>query len=212
MLSSQQDKVYQAILHQIKAIIYNDGLQTGDKLPSERELSERLKVGRSSVREALRSLELLGLIETRRGEGTFISEAKDHRLVEILASFILKDTKSKHDLLETKMMIEADIIRLAIHRITKEDIKALSSVVKASDSSFLKTEEDYKFFRIIVESTENYLLYRLWLELAEFYLSVWKPNMSRHASHYEKIIESLLHKDEHGTIDALQSLYKKISS
>ena len=49
-----------------------DGLVAGDRLPSERELSSRLNVGRSSVREALRALELVGLIETRGGEGTFI--------------------------------------------------------------------------------------------------------------------------------------------
>ncbi|MBR8646160.1 FadR family transcriptional regulator [[Brevibacterium] frigoritolerans] len=53
-------------------MIEADSLLPGDKIPSERELSDRFNVGRSSVREALRALELLGLIETRRGEGTFI--------------------------------------------------------------------------------------------------------------------------------------------
>ena len=70
--SSTNRKVYEGILMQLNEIIAEENLRPGDKLPSERELSERLSVGRSSVREALRALELLGLIETRRGEGTFL--------------------------------------------------------------------------------------------------------------------------------------------
>ena len=79
------------------------GLLPGDKIPSERELSERLDVGRSSVREALRALELLGLIETRRGEGTFIKDFQEHRLVELLGTFFLQNEKVNEDLAETKI-------------------------------------------------------------------------------------------------------------
>src|SRR3954469_15709204 len=93
-----------------------DGLKSGDKLPSERELSERLNVGRSSVREALRALELLGLIETRRGEGTFIRDFRGNQLVQLLSTFILQDEKAKRDVLETKNLIEMDCLRLALQR------------------------------------------------------------------------------------------------
>ncbi|MDQ7864958.1 GntR family transcriptional regulator [Peribacillus frigoritolerans] len=68
-------------------MIEADSLLPGDKIPSERELSDRFNVGRSSVREALRALELLGLIETRRGEGTFIRDFQEHKLVELLGTF-----------------------------------------------------------------------------------------------------------------------------
>ncbi|MFI8922735.1 FadR/GntR family transcriptional regulator [Lysinibacillus fusiformis] len=61
---------------QLRQLIKIEKIQAGEKLPSERVLSERLGVGRSSVREALRSLELLGLIETRHGEGTFLASTK----------------------------------------------------------------------------------------------------------------------------------------
>ena len=81
---SNKTKLYLEIVDKIRQMIVRDGLLPGDKLPSERELSERLQVGRSSVREALRALELLGLIETRRGEGTFLRDVRNHQLVEIL--------------------------------------------------------------------------------------------------------------------------------
>lgn len=67
----ENKKVFLEIVSKLKDIIIADKLQPGDKLPSERVLSEKLGVGRSSVREALRSLELLGIIETRHGGGTF---------------------------------------------------------------------------------------------------------------------------------------------
>ncbi|MER1935547.1 MAG: GntR family transcriptional regulator, partial [Priestia megaterium] len=73
-MKNERSKVYVEILKQIRQLMEDDRLTTGDKIPSERELSERLGAGRSSVREALRALELIGLIETRRGEGTFIKE------------------------------------------------------------------------------------------------------------------------------------------
>ncbi|HBI03599.1 MAG TPA: transcriptional regulator, partial [Paenibacillaceae bacterium] len=80
----EQRKVYQEILLEINNLIKEDGLKPGDRLPSERELAERLRVGRSSVREALRALELLGLITTRRGEGTFIQSYRQNKLIDII--------------------------------------------------------------------------------------------------------------------------------
>ena len=87
-------KIYLDIVNQLRHMIEQDGLLPGDKIPSERELSDRLQVGRSSVREALRALELLGLIETKRGEGTFIKNFQDHKLVEILGGFFLQGSEA----------------------------------------------------------------------------------------------------------------------
>ncbi|HEY9577161.1 MAG TPA: GntR family transcriptional regulator, partial [Pseudobacillus sp.] len=87
-------------------MIAADGLVPGDKMPSERELSERLSAARSSVREALRALELLGLIETKRGEGTFFRDFNDHQLVQLLSTFILQREQTKKDVCLTKEIIE----------------------------------------------------------------------------------------------------------
>ena len=84
-------KMYIQIVKQLHELIEEQNIQEGQKLPSERMLSEQLQVGRSSVREALRSLELLGLIETRHGGGTYLSSMQHHQFVEIVGSFILQD-------------------------------------------------------------------------------------------------------------------------
>ncbi|MBL3198985.1 FadR family transcriptional regulator, partial [Klebsiella pneumoniae] len=100
-MTSSNTKVYLDIVKKIRSIMEEDGLVAGDRLPSERELSSRLNVGRSSVREALRALELVGLIETRRGEVTFIRNFYDNGLVQLIAPFLLQDEKTIRDLLQT---------------------------------------------------------------------------------------------------------------
>ncbi|WP_313891589.1 GntR family transcriptional regulator [Psychrobacillus sp.] len=104
-------KMFLEIVKQLRQLIQDEGVRVGEKLPSERELAERLQVGRSTVREALRSLELLGLIETRRGEGTFLSDFRKHQLVELLSTFILQESKSKEDVHLTRETLEKEAIR-----------------------------------------------------------------------------------------------------
>ena len=77
-------KMFLDIVGELRSIIKEEGIETGGKLPSERELAERLQAGRSTIREALRSLELLGLIETRRGEGTFLAISGSINLLKFL--------------------------------------------------------------------------------------------------------------------------------
>ena len=85
-----------------------------------------LDVGRSSVREALRALELLGVIETRRGEGTFIKDFQEHRLVSVPWNFFLKMRKSMK-LAETKYFLEIDCLRLIIYHSTDEELEKFMS-------------------------------------------------------------------------------------
>jgi GntR family transcriptional regulator, transcriptional repressor for pyruvate dehydrogenase complex len=172
------EKVYIEILKQIKSIIVEDGLQAGDKLPSERELSDRLKAGRSSVREALRALELLGLIETRRGEGTFIGEATGHRLVEVLASFILNDKKARQDLQEARHVVIRDCAEFAVLRCDSATIRELERLIQQMDKKGqdIIYEVCRQFEKIVIQSCGNHLLYRLYVELTGYGLSFQQTN------------------------------------
>ncbi len=191
------EKVYIEILKQIKAIIVEDGLQAGDKLPSERELSDRLKVGRSSVREALRSLELLGLIETRRGEGTFIREATGHRLVEVLASFILNDNKARHDLQETRHIVIKDCVELAVRRCKSSTISKLTQLIKQMDPNEHEqvNEACKQFEKIVIQACGNHLLYRLYVELTGYGSSLQRANSYWSRAFCEEVLTLLQSKD-----------------
>ena len=114
-------KMYLDVVRELRSLIKEEGIKTGEKLPSERELVERMQVGRSTVREALRSLELLGLIETRRGEGTFLADFGKHQLVEVLAEFIMQQPNSVIDVQETRRINE----RAAIQTVCRADLRML---------------------------------------------------------------------------------------
>ena len=81
-------RIYEEIVRQVKPLIAEGRLKSGDRLPPERELAEKFVVSRTSVREALRALESLGLVEIRAGEGAFVREISVDALIEPLALVI----------------------------------------------------------------------------------------------------------------------------
>lgn len=182
-------KVYVEIVRQLREMINKDGLKPGDKIPSERELSERLNAGRSSVREALRALELLGLIETRRGEGTFIRDFRGNQLVQLLSTFILQDKKAKDDVVETKNMIEADCLYLAAEKIREDEIRRLK--VWIDDHNF----EDEEFFKKIAELADNHLFYRIWYILNDYYKALELKAIPAEKEEYHLLLDSLATKN-----------------
>src|SRR5437773_8054561 len=93
-------RIYEEIVRQIKGMIAEGRLKSGDQLPPERDLAEKFLVSRTSVREALRALESVGLIEIRPGEGTFVREISVDALVEPLALVLLPQRALTEDLLE----------------------------------------------------------------------------------------------------------------
>lgn len=153
-----QQKVYLETFEKIRKIIQERNLQPGDRLPSERELTDLLHVGRSSVREALRAMELLGLIETRRGEGTFIVDFRKHQLVELLSSFVFQRENADHDILEVKRIIETSGIYKLVFNRTYIDISQWNE----------KYFDREKFFERILILTDNQLLLKIWYSLSEF--------------------------------------------
>ncbi|AXN37855.1 FadR/GntR family transcriptional regulator [Peribacillus butanolivorans] len=192
---TSSSKIYLDVVESLRSMIEADSLIPGDKIPSERELSDRLNVGRSSVREALRALELLGLIETRRGEGTFIRDFQEHKLVELLGTFFLQDKKVQEDLAETKRLIEIDCLRIVAFFATAEEIKQLIVWVKADE--FL----DDDFFLRIAILNRNRLLERIW-RIVNSYARTSEPVLGNTKKEdYLALLTYLLERDEEKAIE-----------
>src|SRR5439155_4866644 len=115
-------RIYQEIVRQVKQMIAEGRLESGDQLPAERELAEKFVVGRSSVREALRALESLGLVEIRPGEGTFVREVSVESLIEPLALVMASQREAIGELFEARRMIEPALAALAARRATPEEL------------------------------------------------------------------------------------------
>jgi GntR family transcriptional regulator, transcriptional repressor for pyruvate dehydrogenase complex len=198
-----QSKVYIGIVHQLRDMISKDGLKQGDKIPSERELSERLNVGRSSVREAFRALELLGLIETRRGEGTFLRDFRDHHLIDLLGMFILQDQKAQEDVKCTKTMIEKEALRTIFCQ--KLDVSGLIKKVAENNGTLTWREivED------IILVSNNYLSHRIWNVLNDYEtLIIGEKKITPEIK--EKLL-NLLQGLEKQDKETVQTAYKQIS-
>lgn len=205
MLSSEQTEPnkFKEILLEINRIIEHDRLSAGDRLPSERELSERLQSGRSSVREALRALELLGIITTRRGEGTFLQHHTSHQLVDVLTFYILRDVKSRQDLVEMRGLMEVNAAHLSAKRMTTADADRLQHTLVKMEQKIrageLPSQEDHDFHHQIVRASGNTLLLRMWYPIVLYSREVRESSLNRPGRPLEAL-------EEHRVIlQALQS-------
>jgi GntR family transcriptional repressor for pyruvate dehydrogenase complex len=150
---------------QIHALIREGRWAPGDQIPPERELAERFRVSRTSVREALRALEMQGVIDSRQGGGTFVRTADVDMLVGPLASAILRGRRELAEVLEVRELIEPGIARLAATRAKPEHVAELESLLErqreciAAERSFV--EEDTAFHYTLAKAADNHILLRL---------------------------------------------------
>ncbi len=185
MNKDTKTKVYQEVLEKIRAYIVKHHLQDGDRLPSERELAEQLDAGRSSIREALRAIELLGLIETRHGEGTFLRSYQPYYSVEILSTFILQETRSQNEVLQVKFFLEKEVLSTLSGKLTDEMDQRIRQQISEIPNEQLHT---YVFSELIA-FVENRLLKKIWHLLDGFS----RPVLTREQdpAFYEQLLDLL---------------------
>ncbi len=124
-------RIYEEIVRQIKQLISEGQLKSGDRLPPERDLAEKFVVSRTSVREALRALESLGLIESRPGEGTFVREVSIDALVGPLALLLTTQREAIAELFEARRLLEPALAGLAAARATRDEIQEMDRILEA---------------------------------------------------------------------------------
>ena len=158
-------RIYEEIVRQIRTLISEGKLKSGDKLPPERELAERFKVSRPSVREAMRALESMGLIEIRLGEGTFVREISVDSLVEPLALVMLTQREAVRELFEARRLLEPAIAGLAASRSTEEEIHEMERILEeqAREVATGRTglTQDAAFHAAIASSASNRAITRI---------------------------------------------------
>ena len=154
-------QVYLQVIEYIGDLIDQGELKKGDKIPPERHLVEQLGVGRNSIREALKVLDIIGIVNRIQGSGTYIREEFDNWFSEpMYISFMLTDN-SMNEIFEFRNMIEIEIATLAAERISDEQIRELEECYRVFDSDadeVVKTEYDIKFHHILVKASNNIII------------------------------------------------------
>jgi GntR family transcriptional repressor for pyruvate dehydrogenase complex len=123
------EKVVRRILDLVKA----GNLKAGDRLPAERELVRIFNVSRPSLREAMRSLSILGVIESRQGGGAYVSNLDAKSLLAPLEFFVTLSQSNVADVFDSRRLIEVEIARRAASRATDADIEKLDQMIAAQD-------------------------------------------------------------------------------
>ena len=148
-------------MSQIEALLDKGELRPGDQLPPERALAEQFQVSRASVREALRSLELLGIVETRAGGGTFVRRTVPEDLARPLSNLIARG-HTVADVIEVRGLLEPAIAAAAAKRITPGELAELRTILDAQRAKIGNgepyAEEDTRFHELIGHAARNELL------------------------------------------------------
>ena len=151
----------------------------GERLPAERELCQRLGVGRASLREALKALEIMGMIEIRLGDGTFVRNRSEFFSRPLLWAIMGSDSEGVGELVEARRLMEVEIAGLAAERATPEDIKTLESITNEMENAvgdpeaFL--EADLGFHLALGAAAHNRILINA-LQLIRNLMSQWIQN------------------------------------
>ena len=151
-----------SIIEQIIKYIQDD-LKPGDRLLSERAMIDLFGVGRTSLREALRALEGIGVVETRAGEGTFVSTDSNKIYRKPLELGVFDNKQSVKEIFDARWIIEVGMMTLVSQQITNEELKKCKKILekmKALNSSEFEyfLDLDYQFHKIISESSNNGVL------------------------------------------------------
>jgi GntR family transcriptional repressor for pyruvate dehydrogenase complex len=163
------------LIARIKNLISSGVLVPGSKLPPERELASHFGVSRPSLRQALKVLEIMGIISQRVGDGTYLNENISEILNEPMEFLILMDGISIHELVELRSIMEPELAALAAARATVEDLGALERAInqhEASPRDLAKSiEADLNFHKAILRAAGNRACSRL---LAYIHKSIWQ--------------------------------------
>ncbi len=155
-------KIYEEIVEQVRQLILNGHLKPGDRLPSEKQLIDSFRVSRSSIREALSALEMMGIVEVRTGEGAYICQMEPDKIASSFIWAFSLERSSVLELLEVRRMIEVQAAGFAAERITLKELEQLEVILhNMMDGSSSWEKADHCFHVSIAHATHNKITIRL---------------------------------------------------
>jgi GntR family transcriptional regulator, transcriptional repressor for pyruvate dehydrogenase complex len=156
---------YEQVAEQIRKLISGGQLKPGDLLPPERELAVKLGVGRSSIRDAVRTLEVMGILEPRQGHGTVVRDLSTDALVVPLASVLTRKREMVSELLEVRRMLEPTLAGRAAKNATPQEIAEMGRILERHEAKLRRGEqavdEDTEFHYAVALAARNSVVLRV---------------------------------------------------
>jgi GntR family transcriptional regulator, transcriptional repressor for pyruvate dehydrogenase complex len=202
-----RSRLSEAAIDQIKDLIVSQQLEPGSKLPSERKLVEELQISRASVREALRILEIMGLVEVKPGKGAYVKGLTGDLFVP-LPNWLSDHKETLHNHFEARLVLEPAAAGFAAIRATKHDIRKLGDSLsefrgKLADKDVVgMISSDIHFHSQIGAATGNKTIKLLMDTITRFLFDGWKATLrvegrpQKTVVEHGKILKAIIEKDE----------------
>ena len=220
----KQESVVQSVINRLTDAMRTGELRPGDKIPPEPELAESLGVARSSVREAIKILTYLGVLESKRSEGTFVCSGYTESMIDPMVYGIILNKDSFENLMELREMTEAGMMRLAINHHTEEELEELEARLEDMKEAVNDPEDpvraffeaDDRFHDMIAEMGKNpmadkinrvvrSLTYAVRFRTVKTLISTDRSNELIDA--HKELLESIRQKDNHSLTSKVRSSY-----
>lgn len=189
-----KSRLSEVAIEQIKELIISQKLEPGSKLPSERELVNQLKISRASVREALRMLEIMGLVEVKPGKGVY-SKGFTGDLFVPLSTWLSTHKETLHNHFEARLVLEPAAAGFAALRATEKDILKLQDALKtfneklAGDDIIGLISADIRFHSLIGAATGNKTIKLLMDTITRFLFEGWKATLRVNGRPQKTVLE-----------------------
>ena len=200
--------VVEKVIQQLTRAVSNGRFKMGQKLPSEFELMEELHVSRNSLREAMKILSAMGIVDIRRGDGTYIcSQVKPSIFDSIIYSMIL-ESSSELEIIELRQTLDEDVLDIAMDKCTADDIVRLQDYINKMRFYFENGEiskaakMDYQFHMYLTECTQNSFLCRIVTGVYRLFEHSIEKNIrteelfAQADEHHQEIVDCLKDKDK----------------
>lgn len=175
---NQQQSVVHLVVERIKQALLQKELRPGDFLPSETELTKSLGISKSSVREAVKMLQAMGVVEVHRGQGTIISKQPSRDYINtLLFQLIVEDSNPRH-IVDLRIMFETACTVMAMENASDDDTERIKETISGMEKSIKtgrpKIDKDFEFHLAILESSHNPLV----IMLGEMVFELFRQSIS----------------------------------
>jgi GntR family transcriptional regulator, transcriptional repressor for pyruvate dehydrogenase complex len=184
-------------------------LEPGVRLPTERELSEQLGVGRSTLREAIRSLAFIGAIRSRQGSGNYVSRPDERSTDRLISLSLMLNHVTVAEMIEARRSFEIDIVRMAAERHDERDRERLNELMAAMRVAAARPRDlsnyDMEFHVALAEASHNAVMVqmiRMMRVLVNILLEIWRdnaldftPGIGQIIREHEEILEAVFARD-----------------
>jgi GntR family transcriptional repressor for pyruvate dehydrogenase complex len=210
-------KAYERVVNYIQREIWHGNLKCGERLPSERDLAEMLGVSRNSVREAMRTLSLMGFISSVHGVGNFVSCDLEQNLSETFRMMLMMGETNYLQVSQLRRGLESETARLAAGRIQPKQISKLADLahrIREEPNPEKGSLIDQEFHTLLCEAAGNKLIYALFMAMIstinDFISTMYgrivmsEEQAEKLYTAHERLVDALSHHDEKGAVNAIQ--------